>query len=50
MAEHVPPVGSPDPEHSTSPLSFAKIGALIRHKQAAEIQKTGTSFRDEFAT
>jgi CBS domain-containing protein len=29
---------------------LAKIGALIRHEQVAEIQKTENSFRDEFAT
>lgn len=28
---------------------LAKIGALIRHEQAAEIQKTGDSFAGEFA-
>jgi CBS domain-containing protein len=29
---------------------LAKVGALIRHEQATEIQKTENSFRDEFAT
>jgi signal-transduction protein with cAMP-binding, CBS, and nucleotidyltransferase domain len=29
---------------------FAKIGALIRYEQAAEIQKTETSFRNELVT
>ena len=29
---------------------LAKIGALIRHEQAAEMRKTENSFTDEFAT
>lgn len=29
---------------------LAKIGALIRHEQATEIQKTENSFQDEYAT
>jgi CBS domain-containing protein len=29
---------------------FAKLGALIRHEQATEIQKTENSFRNEFAS
>lgn len=29
---------------------LAKIGALIRHEQAAEIRKTENSFQDEYAT
>ncbi len=29
---------------------FAKVGALIRHEQAAEIQRTENSFQNEFAS
>jgi Mg/Co/Ni transporter MgtE len=29
---------------------LAKIGALIRHEQAAEMRKTKNSFSDEFAS
>ena len=29
---------------------FAKVGALIRYEQVAEIQKTENSFRDELAS
>jgi CBS domain-containing protein len=29
---------------------FAKLGALIRHEQSTEIQKTENSFRNEFAS